>query len=102
MGVQDGAYPMFGPRTVRKGGRVKFDGFWKSHPALLERVGKEVYCEATDIWGSAEIDVFECMRMPGGMYRKTDRVLPGKWICKAETEHAGIHDDPSSGDTEDE
>ncbi len=88
MGLKDGAYPMFGPRTVRKGGRVKFDGFWKSAPALLPFVGNEVYCEATDIWGSAEIDVFECIREPGGRYRKTDRISPGKWICKAYTEES--------------
>jgi hypothetical protein len=87
MGVQDGAYPMFGPRTVRKGGRVKFDGFWKFCPALSARVGDEVYCTATDIWGSAEINVYECIREPGGHHgRKTDRVSPGKWICKATTE----------------
>lgn len=86
MGVQDGAYPMFGPRTVRKGGRVKFDGFWKSHPALLEYVGKEVYCQAMDIWGSGDILVFECLRFPGGSYRKTDRIQSGKWICQAQSE----------------
>ena len=87
MGVQDGAYPMFGPRTVRKGGRVRFDGFWKSSPALIPFIGSEVYCEATDIWGSAEISVYQCIREPGGYYgRKTDRVSPGEWICYAQNE----------------
>ena len=31
-----------GIRTVRKGGRFKFDGFWFSHVKLEDMVGKQV------------------------------------------------------------
>lgn len=86
MGVQDGAYPNEGKRTVRKGGKILFDGFVHCHPLLADRVGKWVWCVAHDIWGGGEIGVFECRVYPGGRYRKTDRLETGEFICNAPAE----------------
>jgi len=39
-----------GERYVRKGGRVKFAGFWWQSDALIPFVGKPVECGGMDYW----------------------------------------------------
>lgn len=48
-----------GTRTVRAGGRVRFDGWWYQHDKLKEYVGQRVWCsEVEDIWYSATLGIY--------------------------------------------
>jgi len=46
-----------GYRIVRKGGRVKFDNFWHSHPKLEHLVGHEVWVHAENAFYSEKVSI---------------------------------------------
>jgi hypothetical protein len=83
VGIKDGVFDCSGPRTVRKGGRVKFDGWWYQANQLSARTGQLVWIESADIWGGTPtLNAHELqVARPANRRHKHDKHVAGEWIC---------------------
>lgn len=84
--AMSGRYDRFGPRTVRAGGRFKFDGYWYQSDRLIELLGERVWIQGADIWpGDKRIEVRMCNYQP---YRSSSKQKPkpepGGFLCYAD------------------